>query len=109
LTLNPVGPVFLFDESGVMDIVYDPALADETLETCGEFYKGFDARARPIEVRGEPGSVYFVLAAEDSRESEFRQRVTYYYARFATRTPGPPQGDSLSAFVGALAADEINE
>lgn len=92
-----------------MDIVYDPALAGEILETCEEFYMGFDARARPVGVRGGPGAVYFTLLSEESRESKFRQLVTYYYARFATRTPGPPQAVGLSAFVDALAADEINE
>jgi hypothetical protein len=107
--LNPVGPVFLFDERGVMDIVYDPALADEILDSCDEFHEGFDALARPVGVGGEPGSAYFVVTSKESLEAEFRRRVAHYYVRFAARTPGPPRADSLGAFVDALAADEINE
>lgn len=107
--MDPVGPVFLFDERGSMDIVYDPALVDEVLDTCDEFHKGFDARARPVDVRGEPGGVHFILASEKPQESEFRQLVTRYYMKFVTRSPGPPRAESLRVFVEALAADEINE
>lgn len=106
---DPAAPVFLFDEDGRMFIVYEPAVADELLETVDELYEGFDGRARPVKAVGEPGAVYLIVASGPPQEATLRARITCYYARFVTRSPPPPPETDFPAFVNAVADDEIVE
>ncbi|MFJ3756595.1 hypothetical protein [Streptomyces sp. NPDC090080] len=108
---GPADPVLLFDEDGRMFIVYDPALADELLESVNEFFEGYDGRGRPLRAYGEPGRVGLALAGAEAKDRDLRQRVQRYYAVFAARHPTgiPPQEADIVRFVRAVADDWIEE
>ncbi|MFR9756554.1 hypothetical protein [Streptomyces sp. TR06-5] len=101
--------MFLFDEDGRMFVLPEPAVADELLDTAEEVYEGFDGRARTLVAAGEPGAVYLVVASDQPQEALLRARICYYYARFVTRSPPPPPEADLTAYVNAVADDEIIE
>ncbi|WP_322870862.1 hypothetical protein [Streptomyces goshikiensis] len=108
---EPVDPVLLFDARGHMFVLPDPVVADELIETVEEFFEGFDGGGRPLRAIGPSGQIELVLASEEPRASELRARVAHYYFVYAARHPTriPPQEDDLTAFIQAVADDEVDE
>ncbi len=108
---DPADPVLLFDESGRMFVVHEPAVANELIESVDEFFEGYDGRGRPIRAYGEPGQVALALATTEARGDELRARVEHYYFVFAARHPTriPPQEADLVAFIRAVAEDWVEE
>ncbi|MGW6138106.1 hypothetical protein [Streptomyces sp. NPDC055140] len=107
----PVDPVLLFDESGRMFILHDPALANALIESEEEFLEGYDGQGRPVRACGEPGNVSLALIAAGPQGDKVRARVERYYAVFATRHPTrvPPREADLVAFILAVAEDWVEE
>ncbi|MEU3157497.1 hypothetical protein RKD35_002698 [Streptomyces albogriseolus] len=108
---DPTDPVLLFDESGRMFVVHDPAVANELFDSVEEVFEGYDGRGRPIRAYGEPGQVALALAGTEARADELRARVEHYYSVFAARHPTrvPPQEADLEAFIRAVAEDWVDE
>ncbi|MGW4923695.1 hypothetical protein [Streptomyces parvulus] len=86
-------------------------MANELIESVGEFVAGYDGRGRPVRGCGEPGKVTLALASEEERAAELRARVEHYYLVFAARHPTrvPPEEASLVAFIRAVAEDWVDE
>lgn len=108
---QPADPVLLFDESGRMFVVHEPAVADELIESVDEFFEGYDGHGRPVRAYGDPGQVVLALATTEPQGDELRARVKHYYFVFAARHPTriPPQEDGLAAFTRAVAEDWVEE
>ncbi|MFJ1975730.1 hypothetical protein [Streptomyces albogriseolus] len=108
---DPADPVLLFDESGRMFVVHDPAMANKLIESVDEFFEEYDGRGRPIRAYGEPGMVALALATEETHGDKLRSRVDRYYFVFAARHPTriPPQEADLVAFIRAVAEDWVDE
>ncbi|MEU4999712.1 hypothetical protein [Streptomyces sp. NPDC021622] len=108
---EPISPALLFDDDGRMDVIHDLSVTSELLDTASEVHEAFDGLGRPMQATGPTGKVTFRLASCGPEEAKIRARVQYYYSTYASRHPTrvPPQEADLSAFVLAVANDEVLE
>lgn len=100
----PTGPVILFDDDFHMYVLADVARAEAYWELPEEHTCGFDARARPLRMTGEPHRVTLELTGAAPDEAALRRLVSGHYRRFLPRAE-PPRAADLAEFVASLPLD----
>ncbi|MEU1543781.1 hypothetical protein ABZ461_38000 [Actinacidiphila glaucinigra] len=101
---SPAGPVILFDDDLHMYVLANAAHAETYWEEPGEYTRGFDARARPLRMTGEPHRVTLELTGAAPDEAALRRLVADHYRRFLPRE-APPRAAGLAEFVASLPLD----
>ncbi|MEU1618374.1 hypothetical protein ABZ479_13890 [Streptomyces sp. NPDC005722] len=100
----PTGPVILFDDDFHMYVLADVARAEAYWELPEEYTCGFDARARPLGMTGEPHRVTLQLTGAAPDEPELRRLVAGHYRRFLPRAEAL-RAAGLAEFVASLPLD----